>query len=57
MKGRFALSYFYDLLTYLKTTAKVVMFCIKPKLMECRIEVTQFYDLLTCLKTSRKEDT
>jgi hypothetical protein len=48
---------------YLKTIrAKVVRFCIKPKLMKCRFEVTHFYDLLTYIKTvrgmptSRKED-
>jgi hypothetical protein len=64
MKWIFELTYFYDLLTYLKTIrAKVVMFGIKPKLMKCRFEVTHFYDLLTYLKsvrgmpTSRKEDT
>jgi hypothetical protein len=34
MKCRFELTYFYDLLTYLKTIrAKVVMFGIKPKLI------------------------
>jgi hypothetical protein len=64
MNCRFELTYFYDLLTYLKTIrAKVVMFGIKPKLMKCRFEVTHFYDLLTNLKTvrgmptSRTEDT
>jgi hypothetical protein len=37
MKCRFELTYFYDLLTYLRTIrAKVVMFGIKPKLMKCR---------------------
>jgi hypothetical protein len=36
MKYRFALTYFYDLLTYLKTIrTEVVMFGIKPKLMKC----------------------
>jgi hypothetical protein len=63
MKWMFELTYFYDLLTYLKTIrAKVVMFGIKPKLMKCRFDVTHFYkDLLTYLKsvrpTFRKEDT
>jgi hypothetical protein len=48
MKFMFALTYFYGLLTYLKTIrAKVVMFGIKPKLMKCRFEVTHIYDLLT----------
>jgi hypothetical protein len=50
MKGRFEVTHFHDLLTYLKTIrAKVVMFGIKPKLMKCRFEVTHFYDLLTYL--------
>jgi hypothetical protein len=64
MKWTFELTYFYDLLTYLKTVrAKVVMFAFTPKLMKCRFEVTHFYDLLTYLEsvrgmpTSRKEDT
>jgi hypothetical protein len=64
IKWAFELTYFYDLLAYLKTVrAKVVMFGIKPKLMKCRFEVTHFYDLLTYLRTvrgmptSRKEDT
>jgi hypothetical protein len=55
--------YFYDLPTTFKTIrAKEVMFCVKLKLMKCRLEVTHFYDLLTYLKTfrgmptSRKED-
>jgi hypothetical protein len=46
------LTYFYDLLTYLKTiSAKVVMFGIKPKLMKCMFQLTYFYDLLTYLNT------
>jgi hypothetical protein len=54
MKCRFELTYFNDLLTYLKTIrAKVVMFSIKPKLMKCRFEVTYFNDLLTYLETIR----
>jgi hypothetical protein len=54
MKCRFELTYVYDLLTYLKTIrAKVVMFCIKPKLMKWRFQLTYFYDLLTYLKTIR----
>jgi hypothetical protein len=54
MKCRFELTYFYDLLTYLKTIrAKVVMFGIKPKLMKCGFQLTYFYDLLTYLKTIR----
>jgi hypothetical protein len=41
MKCRFHLTYFYDLLTYLKTIrAKVVMFGIILKLMKCRFELT-----------------
>jgi hypothetical protein len=63
MKCIFELTYFYDLLTYLKTVrAKVVMFCFKPKLMKCRLEGTHFYDPLIYLMTvrgmptSRKED-
>jgi hypothetical protein len=52
MKCRFQLTYFYYLLTYLKTIrAKVVMFGIKPKLMKCRFELTYFDYLLTYLKT------
>jgi hypothetical protein len=48
MKCRFVLTYFYDLLTYLRTIrAKVVIFGIKPKLVKCRFELTYFYDLLT----------
>jgi hypothetical protein len=48
----FELTYFNDLLTYLKTIrAKVVIFGIRPKLMKCRFELTYFYDLLTYLKT------
>jgi hypothetical protein len=40
MKFRFELTYFYDLLTYLKTIrANVVMFGIKPKLMKGRFEL------------------
>jgi hypothetical protein len=36
MKCRFELTYFYDLLTYLKTIrAKVAMLGIKLKLMKC----------------------
>jgi hypothetical protein len=54
MKLTFELTYFYNLLTYLKTiSAKIVMFGIKPKLMKCKFEVTHFYDLLTYLKTVR----
>jgi hypothetical protein len=35
-------------MTYLKTIrAKVVLFCIKLKLMKCKFEVTHFYDLLS----------
>jgi hypothetical protein len=55
-KGRFQLTYFYDLLTYLTTIrAKVliVMFGIKPKLMKCRFELTYFNDLQTYLTTIR----
>jgi hypothetical protein len=53
MKCKFAFTYFYDLLTYLKTNrAKVVMFGIKPKLMKCRFELTYFSDLLTYLDTN-----
>jgi hypothetical protein len=45
MKCRFALTYFYDLLTYLKTIrAKVVMIGIEP----CRFVLTYF---MTCLPT------
>jgi hypothetical protein len=52
MKCRFALTYFYDLLTYLETIrAKVVMFGIKLKLMKCRFVLTYFYELLTYLNT------
>jgi hypothetical protein len=41
-------------MTYLKTIrAKVVMFGIKPKLMNCRFELTYFYDLPFYLKTIR----
>jgi hypothetical protein len=48
MKCIFQLTYFYDLLTYLKTIgAMVVLFGIKPKLMKCRFELTYFCDLLT----------
>jgi hypothetical protein len=44
LKCRFQLTYFYDLLTYLKTIgAKVVMFGIKPKLMKCRFELAYRY--------------
>jgi hypothetical protein len=40
-KCRFELTYFYDLVTYLKTVRdKVVMFGIKLKLMKCRFELT-----------------
>jgi hypothetical protein len=48
MKCRFELTYFYDLLTYLKTIGaiKVVVFGIKPKLMKCRFVLTYLYDLL-----------
>jgi hypothetical protein len=54
MKWTFVLTYFYDLLTYLKTVrAKVVMFGIKPKLMKWTFELTYFYNLLTYLKTIR----
>jgi hypothetical protein len=53
MKCRFVLTYFYDLLIYLKTMRAKVMFGIKPKLMKCRFELTYFYDLLTYLKTIR----
>jgi hypothetical protein len=54
MKCRFELTYFYGLLTYLKTIrAEVVMFGIKPKLMKCRFELTYIYDLLAYLKTIR----
>jgi hypothetical protein len=54
MNCRFGLTYFYDVLTYLKTIrAKVVMFGIKPKLTKCRFELTYFYDLLTYLRTIR----
>jgi hypothetical protein len=50
MKCTFELTYFYDLLTYLKTIrAKLVMFGIKPKHMKCTFELTYFYDLLTYL--------
>jgi hypothetical protein len=52
MKCRFELTYFNDLLTYLKTIrAKVVMFGIKPKLIKCRFVLTYFYDLLTYFMT------
>jgi hypothetical protein len=38
MKCMFALTYLYDLLTYLAAIrAKVVMFYIKPKLMKCTL--------------------
>jgi hypothetical protein len=54
LKCRFQLTYFYDLLTHLKTIrAKVVMFGIKPKLMMCRFELAYFNDLLTYLATIR----
>jgi hypothetical protein len=54
MKCRFVLTYFYDLLTYLKTIkSKLVMFVIKPKLMKCRFVLTYFYELLTYLNTIR----
>jgi hypothetical protein len=49
MKCMFALTYFYDLPTYLVTIrAKVVMFGIKLKLMKCTFELTYmyFYELL-----------
>jgi hypothetical protein len=40
-KCRFVLTYFYDLLTYLKSIrAKVVLLGIKLKLMKCRFELT-----------------
>ena len=43
MKCRFELTYFYDLLTYLKAVgAKVVMFGIKLIVMRCRFELTYF---------------
>jgi hypothetical protein len=43
MKCLFALTYFYDLLTYLKTIrAKVVMFGIKLELMKCMFELSYF---------------
>jgi hypothetical protein len=49
VKYLFMLTYFYDLLTYLKTIrAKGVMFGIKLKLMtcmKCMSELTYFYDL------------
>jgi hypothetical protein len=46
LKCRFVLTYFCDLLIYVKTIrAKVVMFGIKLKLMKCRFELTYFYDL------------
>jgi hypothetical protein len=52
MKCRFALIYFYDLLTYLMTIrAMVVMFGIKPKLMKCRFVLTYCSELLTYLDT------
>jgi hypothetical protein len=54
MNCTFVLTYFYDLLTYLKTIrAKVVMFGIKLKLMKCRFELTYFNDPLTYFKTIR----
>jgi hypothetical protein len=54
MKCRFALTYIYDLLTYLSAIrAKVVMFGIKPKLMKCRFVLTYFCELLTYLSTIR----
>jgi hypothetical protein len=54
MKCGFALTYFYDLLTYLRTIgAKIVLFGIKPKLMKCRFELTYVYDILSYLKTIR----
>jgi hypothetical protein len=47
MKCRFQLTYFYDLLTCLKTIrSEVVMFGIKPKLMKCTFELTYFYGLV-----------
>jgi hypothetical protein len=54
MNCTFELTYFSDLLTYLKTIrAKVLMFGIKLKLMKCIFELTYFYDLLTYLNTFR----
>jgi hypothetical protein len=56
MKCRFELTYFNNLVTFLKTiTAKVhvVMFGIKLKLMKCRFELTYSNGLLTYLKTTR----
>jgi hypothetical protein len=54
MKCRFQLTYFYDILTYLKTIgAKVVKFGIKRKLMKCRFVLTYFYELLIYLNTIR----
>jgi hypothetical protein len=57
-KCRFELTYFNDLLTYLKTIrAKVVMFGTKPKLLQCRFELTYFHYLLTYVMTIRGPQT
>jgi hypothetical protein len=54
MQGRFELTYFYDLLTYLNTIrAKVVMIGVKQNLMKGRFELTYFHELMTCLMSCK----